>query len=212
MVDSGARSERVYGGRSAEDRRRERHERFVAAGLEIIGTDGYSAVSVRSLCRAAGLAERYYYESFTSREDVLAAVYEQVITDLTVAAYAAVDPDLTDVEELTRRSLEAFIGLVTTDRRRARIQLIEVVGVSDALERRRRDVMHSFALLVANSARDHGLGAGIDVDTVSLGLVGAVNELLIDWYHGRLGVDLATLTDTCTTLFLRAFAVPHAAP
>src|SRR3954468_8883804 len=41
---------RVYGGRSAADRRAERRERLLAAGLELIGNDGYAATSIEKLC------------------------------------------------------------------------------------------------------------------------------------------------------------------
>lgn len=77
--------------------------------------------------------------------------------------------------------------------------------MSEALEQRRRGVIRSFARLIADDVRARDQGAGIDIDTISLGLVGAVNELLIEWYYDALPVDLDTLTDNCVTLFLRAF-------
>ncbi len=172
----------------------------------MIGDHGYQAASVRALCREAGLAERYYYESFSDREQVLVAVYDEVMTDLVVRCFAAVPTDLDDVGLETRLALDAFIRTVTADRRRARIQLIEVVGVSDDLERRRREVMHSFADLIANRARELDLGDGIDVVIACRALVGAVNELLVDWYCATVPIDIGGLVDTCTEMFLRVLA------
>ena len=47
---------RGYGGRSAAERRAERRERLLAAGLELFGTRGYAATSIERLCAAASVS------------------------------------------------------------------------------------------------------------------------------------------------------------
>jgi AcrR family transcriptional regulator len=69
--------ERRYGGKTATERRDERRERLLDAGLELFGTDGFAAVTIEALCAEAGLNPRYFYEQFATREELLGAVYER---------------------------------------------------------------------------------------------------------------------------------------
>ena len=52
------------------------------AGLELFGTLGYARTSVRAVSAAASLNSRYFYESYRSREDLLYAVYQRIVTDI----------------------------------------------------------------------------------------------------------------------------------
>ena len=66
---------RSYGGLAMEERVAARRARFVEAGVELFGTQGFRGATVRGICAAAGLTDRYFYESFASLESLLAAVY-----------------------------------------------------------------------------------------------------------------------------------------
>ncbi len=59
------------------------------AGLDLFGTIGYARTSVRAVSAAASLNSRYFYESFSSREDLLYAVYQRIVTDIFTRAAAA---------------------------------------------------------------------------------------------------------------------------
>src|SRR5580658_5813784 len=76
---------RRYRGLSVEERREQRRERLLAAGLELFGTDGYAGSSIRAISAAAGLNSRYFYESFSSREDLLYHVYQAAVREVATA-------------------------------------------------------------------------------------------------------------------------------
>ena len=78
-------SERPYGGRDHDARVSERRERFIRAGVRVIGAAGYRAATVRALCAEAGLSNRYFYESFDSTEALLMAVYRQLMGECQAA-------------------------------------------------------------------------------------------------------------------------------
>ena len=59
------------------------------AGLELFGTLGYARTSVRAISAAASLNSRYFYESYRSREDLLYAVYQRIVTDIFTRAAEA---------------------------------------------------------------------------------------------------------------------------
>jgi AcrR family transcriptional regulator len=168
------------------------------AGVELFGTRGYRVSSVKAVCDQAGLTERYFYEAFPDREALLEAVYDEFVEDAMEVTRAAVSRPGSDLYEILRAGIEAFTEAVTSDPRRARIQAIEIVGVSPRLEEQRRGVIHGFAGMIAGITRDHGgreAEGAVRLDVISLGLVGFVNELLISYVLGDLEVSLSELIE-----------------
>ncbi len=70
MKTSKQKPTRQYGGIDADQRRKERREKFLAAGLEAFGTLGYAKATIKGICQLAGLTEPYFYESFENKEDL----------------------------------------------------------------------------------------------------------------------------------------------
>ncbi len=51
---------RLYRGISPSERRAQRRERLLEAGLQLFGTDGYADSSIRAVCTQASLNSRYF--------------------------------------------------------------------------------------------------------------------------------------------------------
>jgi AcrR family transcriptional regulator len=193
---------RQYRGITAAQRQAERRERLMEAGLELFGTAGYARTSIRTVSAAASLNSRYFYESFTSREDLLYAVYQRIVTDIFTRAAAAVTHEHT-LEAQARAGLHAGWTAATADRRKARIVAIEVVGVSDRLEKLRRETRHTLAQLTADQALKlaEGLPLRLNPLIVTRFLMGGVVELLADWVNGDLKASTDEVVDHFTILF-----------
>lgn len=190
------RSGRAWGGRSAEERRTERRARLTEAGIELFGTRGYARTPVKAVCAEAGLTERYFYEAFEDREDLLASIFGNLVKDTQQRTLAAIADAPDSLLERLEVGLEAFFEALTVDPRRARIQEIETVGVSPEMEARRREALHSYATIIADEVRrDPGFrgDSGVRLDVIALGLVGAVNEQMIDFVLGRLEISSGDL-------------------
>jgi AcrR family transcriptional regulator len=201
-MTSRAERPRRYRGITPAERQAERRERLMEAGLELFGTVGYARTSVRSVSAAASLNSRYFYESFTSREDLLYSVYQRIVTDIFTRAAEAVAREST-LEGQARAGLRAGWVAVTEDRRKARIVAIEVVGVSERLERLRREARHALAQLTADEARKlaGGLPLRLNPVIVTRFLMGGVVELLADWINGDLDASTDEVVDLFTALF-----------
>src|ERR1700750_1425158 len=65
---------RPYGGLAMAERVAARRARFIEAGTELFGTQGFRGATVRGICAAAGLTDRYFYESFETLEALLSEV------------------------------------------------------------------------------------------------------------------------------------------
>src|ERR1700750_845736 len=69
---------RNYAGLSADERRLARRERLIEGAIRAYGELGYRNTTVKAVCEAAGLTERYFYESFANSEASLVAAFGSV--------------------------------------------------------------------------------------------------------------------------------------
>jgi AcrR family transcriptional regulator len=176
---------RRYRGLSAEERREARRSALMDAGYELYGTLGYRNVTIERACSHARLTARHFYEEFGGREALLRAVYDRTVGRALDAVIAALEDAGPSVRDRATAGIGAFVHAMLDDPRAARVVCVEVVGVSDDLERHRRSVLRAFADLVADEARrliDRGeVVLRRDPRPMSLALVGGINELIVDW-------------------------------
>ncbi|HEY9028914.1 MAG TPA: TetR/AcrR family transcriptional regulator [Burkholderiaceae bacterium] len=130
---------RSYGGLAMEERVAARRARFIEAGTELFGTQGFRGATVRGICAAAGLTDRYFYESFASPEALLAAVYctlrdgfAKRLTEESLGEEGWHGDDAA-VERQVTAAYELWFEHVR-DPRFARIVLVEILGVSPGMD------------------------------------------------------------------------------
>ncbi|WP_017607733.1 TetR/AcrR family transcriptional regulator [Nocardiopsis xinjiangensis] len=193
-----------YSGLDAPERTRRRRQALLETALELFTTQGYTATSVKDLCRRAGLTERYFYESFRDRHACLVQLYDELAAQLLENTTTATRQtgDL-DTDQITERALSEFIDHLARDPRRARLILLEVVGVSQELEERRHTVLRSFAELTANvwTQQLAHTNPTPHQHLATIGLVGALNHLLVDWLHRNQQETQTELVQVCTRMF-----------
>jgi AcrR family transcriptional regulator len=199
-------SSRAYGGVSAEQRRAHRRAALVAAGVEIIGTQGYARLTVGGLCSQAALNERYFYESFASSEEVLLAVFDEVMAELTTAIVAAIAAAPDETRAKARAAIAAAIELLTDDPRKTRIAFVEPLA-APALNSRRADVGRSFvALIVAQAHQFYGPETALRIgswgDFAAAHLLGGLAETMTAWVRGDLVISREELIERSTELFV----------
>ncbi|WP_406236747.1 TetR/AcrR family transcriptional regulator [Nocardia sp. NBC_01009] len=177
---------RQYGGRAVAERKAERRLRFLDAATRIFAERGYPACSLADVCAAAGLSKRQFYEEFQTREDVLIAAYNRIQDEAAAAIMAALeqlDPSF-DITAAMTAVLAAYLQSVGSDPYRAKVAFIEVVGVSERMERHRRERRHSWGTVleslvvpaVTAGGRVRG-GPGLSTSA----LIGAINGLAHEW-------------------------------
>lgn len=196
---------RRYRGRTKDELRAERRERLLRSGLELMGRDGYPNTSIERLCAHARVTTRHFYEHFRSREQLLTALFDAFIEDaLTVVMDRLRAGEDDDPVERVLNALRGFARLCMNNPTRARLALVETVGVSRELESRRRDVIRHFAEVIAGAAghmADRGVLAPADYRLAGVALVGATNELLVEWLSGDTGLDADQMERQLTGIF-----------
>lgn len=193
---------RAYSGIAPAERARRRHCALLDSALEQFGTHGYAAVSIKQICRGAGVTERHFYESFPNREACLATLYDDLTSGMRTTTRAAIENAGPELDALTTAGLEAFIAYLSSDPRRARVAFIEVVGVSAEMEQRRHRVLSEFATIVTTAWSAYGNRPLDEHDRLIVtALVGGVNHLLVDWLMNQCRDTPTDLVTVCADLF-----------
>ncbi|MEV6770146.1 TetR family transcriptional regulator [Nocardia sp. NPDC051030] len=182
--------ERPYAGKLADERKQTRRAALLAAGLELLGTEGVQATSVRAVCRQSGLSSRYFYESFTDLDELLVAVFDDVMEGGFVRALEQI-PNLDgDLRAIIAAVCSAF-GETLQDPRAIRILLVEAWG-SEALQRRRVETLHAGAAALAAVVRQDADPAPADgvVEIAAFAIMGGLLETTLAWVDGALPLPL----------------------
>ncbi|MEJ3654364.1 TetR/AcrR family transcriptional regulator [Actinomycetes bacterium KLBMP 9759] len=178
-------AERSYGGRTPSERRAERRDRILGAGLELFGTEGYRATSIEKLCAAAGVSTRNFYEEFSGRDALLIAVHDKVMTAISDASAAAFEAEQDrPSSEAAASALTAYISTAFADPRWARIAFVEVLGVGPLVEEHRlawRDKRCAAFSAMVRRFVERGDAVDRDYGLTAIAFVGAFNELVYEW-------------------------------
>ncbi|MEV6426718.1 TetR/AcrR family transcriptional regulator [Nocardia sp. NPDC051463] len=113
---------RIWGGTTLTERRQARRATLLEAALDLIGESGAAGVTMRAVCRRANLTDRYFYESFASRDELLDQLYRQVADEFLepMTAFAATDDPARD-----HALSEVLVDKVLADPRKSRLFLVE---------------------------------------------------------------------------------------
>ncbi|HWN34801.1 MAG TPA: TetR/AcrR family transcriptional regulator [Pseudonocardia sp.] len=205
---------RTWAGSTLDARRDARRGRLLAVGLELLGgPEGAAAVTVRSVCRHAKLTDRYFYESFADRDELLLAVYDEVAEQAQLALVDAVSstpPETPDA--VARAAVRAFLGLLTDDPRKGRVLLLAPMS-DPLLSQHALRLQLAFGELIRIQLAAAGGGreaAPIEQRLTASALIGALTQLFIRWLDGSLEVSPTELADYCVRLLLTS--VPLARP
>ena len=199
-----AESGRVYGGESAADRLARQRQQFLDAGLELFGSIGYRATTVRMLCKQAGLIDRYFYKTFDSTEDLLDAVYRRAMDRIEAEVVAAISrtEEPRDPQSLITAGLEAFFVAIE-DPRVARVCWLEVLGVSPRIDALYAERIQRFATLLQALAR--GLypawnASDEEAQLTAIAAIGAISQSAMHWLMSDYRADRRTLVSVCARL------------
>jgi AcrR family transcriptional regulator len=205
----GVRDDRIvtvrgWAGTTLAARRADRRRRLLDACLELLGTEGSAAVSVRSICRTAELTDRYFYENFADREALLIAVYDEVAYEagqVLIDAVAGASSD--DDEVVVRAAVDAFLDLITGDPRKGRVLLLEPLA-DQALAAHSVQLSPAFASIIRAQLDDMD---DTDAQLAATAIVGAMANLCIRWWDGSLAIDRETLANFCVRLLVASMAL-----
>lgn len=193
-------SARPYRGVEAAERLATRRNRLLAAGLGLLGDQrpDISAVTVRGVCRRAGLAARYFYESFTDKDEFVSCVFDWVVAELAATTQAAVAT--VPADEQTRAGIANIVRTITDDARVGRL-LFSTQLADPVVVRKRAESSALFAMLsgqhVGNALQ---VPANDRIKAAAHFVVGGVGQTISAWLAGDVRLEPGELVDHLAAL------------
>jgi len=198
---------RTYRGVPQDERRAQRRSQLVAAGVSVYGERGYRHATVKAVCEAAGLTERYFYESFANSEELLIACFDTVTGSVMAQIAEAARLAGRGRVARARAMLHTYFAALQREPRSARVFLVEIRGVSrevdKAFDGALRAIGSEVARMVAppDAASDPLLQAGI---------VGGVIHIALRWIEDGYEPSIETVTDSALRLGMVLARPPRA--
>jgi AcrR family transcriptional regulator len=197
-------STRSYGGKTAAERVAERRARLVEATIAVLAEQGEAHITMTAVCNAAGLTERYFYESFSGLDDALLAALDSVgdeILELATTTIASTDGT---PETRVHAVMVAFVDLVERSPAKAKVAVIHA-SANPRLRARRHELMGRFADFVGRESADLYGDAAWPAERARIhGLVyiAGLAELVASWLTGDVEMTAAELVATAEELFV----------
>jgi len=190
---------RPYRGVEAPERLAQRRRQLLDAGLELLGgTDDPPELTVRALCTQAGVSARYFYESFTDKDQLVATVYDWVIADIAATTQAAVAAAPRD--EQNRAGIVNLVRMIADDVRIGRL-LFNPALSNAVLARKRAEVGGVFALLSGQHVTTaYQLPENGWTKSVAHFVVGGVGQTISAWVSGDIELNQAQLVEQLTRI------------
>src|SRR5215470_15879437 len=129
---TGMAQPRHYAGHSAEERRFVRRKRLIDAAIRVYGDVGYRNATVKAVCEAAGLTERYFYESFANGEALLIAAFDTISRRVFNCLEEVRRAHSGTGEDCGHAVLRAYYQTLKDDPDGARLFVIEIARVGPA--------------------------------------------------------------------------------
>ena len=154
--------------------------------------------TVRALCGQAGVSLRYFYESFTDKDELVAAVYDWVIADIAATTQAVVAAAPRD--EQNRAGIANLVRVIAGDARIGRL-LFNPQLSNAVLARKRAEVGGVFALLSGQHVTSaYQLPENGWTKSVAHFVVGGVGQTISAWVSGDIELDQAQLVEQITRI------------
>ncbi|HEX7823421.1 MAG TPA: TetR/AcrR family transcriptional regulator [Mycobacterium sp.] len=197
---------RPYGGVEARERVAQRRIRLLEAGLEQLGgTADAGELTVRAICREAGVSARYFYESFTDKDELVAAVFDWVIADIAATTQAAVSA--APPKEQSRAGMANIVRTIAGDPRIGRL-LFSSHLANAVLARKRVEAGALMATLSGQQAIDSlGVRDNDRVKATAHFVVGGVVQTISAWLAGDVDLEPDQLVEQLAAT-LNALADP----
>ncbi|MGZ5202076.1 MAG: TetR/AcrR family transcriptional regulator [Telluria sp.] len=198
---------RPYRGLGPEERRAQRRGRLLEAAISVYGERGYRHATVKAVCEAAGLTERYFYESFANSEELLIACFNAVTFGVFEEVVAAAQAAGRNRKARSRAMLQAYFAALQREPRSARVFLVEIRGVSREVDKAfdvaLREIGRQVARVVA-PPQAH------DDELLQAGVIGGVIHIALRWIEQGYEPSLDVVTDTALRLGMVLARAPAA--
>lgn len=187
-----------------------KREKIIAAAAKFFGEKGYHNTTTAEIAQAAGVAAGTIYIYFSSKEDLLVAVFEEFLERHMMRLSDGVDKEAGPEAKL-RRLIVLGLALMEENPDSARIFLSQLRQSTTMIKMVAKRSSRAYRSII-ESVLDEGVRAGIfrpmDTRAVATMVFGAFQNLVLDWVADDCSYRLTGLAEEATTYILRGAACP----
>jgi AcrR family transcriptional regulator len=183
---------------SSADHRR----RLLDAMSHAVARKGYAETTIADLAAEARVSRRTFYEHFESKAECLIALYEVASNQALNVLKGAIDPEH-DWHTQVEQALGAYFSTLACNPVLLRTLFIAILGLGPvglAARRRANQRLADFILDVVNGPSARPPRARPLQASFAMGIVGAINELVLQAIEQDRVERLPELTDTAAQL------------
>jgi TetR/AcrR family transcriptional regulator, fatty acid metabolism regulator protein len=196
--------------RRSDDKR----HRILQAATRVFARKGYFGARVSEIAERAGVADGTIYLYFKSKEDILVALFDEVMAEHLERGRG----ELSSIRGAAARLqaiAEHHLQLFGDNPDLAVVFQVELRQSTKFLERFTASWLQDYFALISSvieeGQREGSLRADLPRKVVTKAFFGALDEMVTSWILGRRDYDLSRLASPVVELFLRGVAAPGAA-
>jgi len=194
------RPRRSYRGATPAERSETRRIRLIEAAVQVYGELGYRNATVKSVCAAAGLTDRYFYEAFENSEALLAASFEAVTQAVLAEVVATADADGNEGFRRLRVMLRSYFTALRREAARARVFLVEMVGISDTIDKVFDNALRRIGDLIVETLDAEREGPLATSPLLARGVASGLVGIAIAWVRSGYAAPLDDVVGAATKL------------
>lgn len=176
--------------------------RLLDAMAQTVARKGYADTTIADLAAAARVSRRTFYEHFDDKAGCLIALYDAASTQALDVLRAAIDP-ARDWHVQVEAALAAYFACLSGNPKLLRTLFIEILALGPiGLTARRRvnERLAQFILDVINCADTKPARTEPLSPALAMGIVGAINELVLQAIEDDRADRIAELTPTAARI------------
>jgi AcrR family transcriptional regulator len=159
---------------------KEARDKMLYAALHLFTTKGFKETSILEIVEQARVSKTTFYQYFKSKEELLVSLFQQLAEEVIEAVKNAVQQEK-KVTYKAYAGIRRYIEICVDRSPVAQLLLVESVGVSQAVEKVRREAHRRLADLIYQIVKNT-IPASVpaeEVLVVSQAMVGAINEVVV---------------------------------
>ncbi len=195
---------RSHLGKTPKERIKIRRRRLLDTAFELLSSDGWKHVTIDNLCRKAKLNKRYFYESFSNFDEIVAAVVDEIASGLIKISFEAIlkaQEAGMSTYELARTVIDRGVRYLTDEPRRARVLFTEISDSPKAVAHRKATIQNlAKALSVYGHVYHEADNTYAIAELTSALLIGGTIESILTWLDGNIHMSREQFIDDLAAL------------
>lgn len=198
-----------WAGISQADRMSHRRQLILDAAFGLVAEAGVSGVTIRAVSRESGIHRRYFHESFESREDLLRAMFDRVVQDVTNSVLESLK---NNSDSSSEPRIYGVMRVLLTFARENPVQAeVLFAGTDDpGLSDSWTEFTASFRMLISQPT-PAGPASPVRDSILASFLEGAAVEFGRRWLAGEFGDDVQVVAEITSNAILELAKVNQAA-